>query len=211
MSLYCASWSAGHDSCVKSIYTCKHSKCIHKLNLLTQSDTAYLQVSPVIFNFWFAAGIVISSLVLLVKYPLVSLAAVQPLPCVLHDRILHLTPFISSDIHSIDCCMQHKSATCNPCTAFKPLLPAYIRQIEPKLVIICHYCLCASEHPSLCASEHPSSNNCSYRHSMHSLVAWCATDSCSTAIALRQSGLNPMGNPEWSAADGVNSQHLHSH
>ena len=79
-----------------SIYTCKHSKCFHKLNLLTQSDSAYLQVSPVIFNFWFAAGIVISSLVLLVKYPLVSLAAVQPLPCVLHDRILHLAPFISS-------------------------------------------------------------------------------------------------------------------
>ena len=52
------------------------------------SDSACLQVSPVIFNFWFAAGIVISSLVLLVKYPLVSRAAVHPLPCVLHDRIL---------------------------------------------------------------------------------------------------------------------------
>ncbi len=125
------SWSAGHDSCVKSIYTCKHSRCIHKLNLLTQSDSAYLQVSPVIFNFWFAAGIVISSLVLLVKYPLVSLATFHPRPCVLHHRILHLTPSISSDFHSIDCCMQHRSAICNPCTAFKPLLPALLDRLSP--------------------------------------------------------------------------------
>ena len=42
----------------------------------TEPCPCFLQVSPVIFNFWFAAGIVISSLVPLVKHPLVSFLAV---------------------------------------------------------------------------------------------------------------------------------------
>ena len=121
-------------------------KCIHKLHLLTQSDSACLQVSPVIFNFWFAAGIVISSLVLLVKYPLVSLATRHPLPCVLHDRIL-----IS------DLSLLVFQATFTPLTAacsvnghmrllcyFQTTSACLIRQHEPKPVMQQHQRLCVS-------------------------------------------------------------------
>ncbi len=86
---------------------------------------------------------------------------------------------------------------------FQTTSACLIRQIEPKPVMKEHQCLCASGHPSL--------NNCSYRHPVHSFVVWYTIDTCSSAIAWRQSGLDPMGNSQWSAADGVNSQHLHSH